>query len=315
MYAILLLFVMCFGRAQGFSPCTPRNPWLGNRIATIKPQRRGLERPRHCQVASLQLGGTSAGEDISDEPHTQFDDLREKLRGTCMYLVGMMGTGKSAVGTALAKRLGYRFIDSDEAAEWMIEMPIADFFAQGREAEFRELEYQVLMEMAQYTRVVVATGEGAVMQPKNWGLLRHGIVVHLDMDPTDIYTRLASGEDAKAEIEKRPLLQGEAPTDALAALCAARADMYAQADVQVKVELGEDVDTVTDKVATAILGFIADNPPFWQEKAKRREANGMMSAVAVNPSAAKEFMAEAEGSSDDQGERMPPPGIALPKSG
>lgn len=68
-----------------------------------------------------------------------FDELRTKLKGTCVYLVGMMGSGKSSTGALFADRLGYRFLDTDTLAEFMVEMPIADFFAQGREAEFRQV--------------------------------------------------------------------------------------------------------------------------------------------------------------------------------
>jgi len=84
-------------------------------------------------------------DDPTGEARTMYDDLRGSLKGTCIYLVGMMGTGKTAVGAGLAEKVGFRFIDSDEAVEWMLEMPIADFFAQSleKEAEFRELEYQV----------------------------------------------------------------------------------------------------------------------------------------------------------------------------
>ncbi len=52
-----------------------------------------------------------------------------KLKGTCLYLVGMMGSGKSTIGKLLAEKLGYRFLDTDELAEYMIEMPIADLFS------------------------------------------------------------------------------------------------------------------------------------------------------------------------------------------
>lgn len=93
-----------------------------------------------------------------NDEETIYKLLRDKLKGTCVYVIGMMGSGKSTVGKVLSQKLGYRFIDTDEVAEFMIEMPIADFFAEGKVEEFREVEYQVLMDLAQYTRVVVATG-------------------------------------------------------------------------------------------------------------------------------------------------------------
>lgn len=81
----------------------------------------------------------------------------------------MMGCGKSTIGNIFANKLGYRFLDTDEIAEYMIEMPISDFFNQGREDEFRQLESEILMQMVQYTRVVVSTGGGIVMKNENWG--------------------------------------------------------------------------------------------------------------------------------------------------
>ena len=80
-----------------------------------------------------------------------------------------MGCGKSTIGNIFANKLGYRFLDTDEIAEYMIEMPISDFFNQGRENEFRQLESEILMQMVQYTRVVVSTGGGIVMKNENWG--------------------------------------------------------------------------------------------------------------------------------------------------
>lgn len=213
---------------------------------------------------SVAADGVSA----DNKPKNTYEELRDKLKGTCLYLVGMMGTGKSSVGRALAEKVAYRFIDSDEAAEWMIEMPISDFFAQGKEDEFRELEYQVLMEMSQYTRVIVATGGGAVMQNKNWGLLRHGIVVHLDMTPADIYTRLSRDSE---EVSKRPLLSGSDPEAKLAEILTDRKDKYDQADVHVNVSLDDSIENVASKVAEATLAFIARNPPFWQTKMQERE--------------------------------------------
>lgn len=65
------------------------------------------------------------------------------------------------------------------------------------------------MEMSQYTRLSLATGGGIVEKNENWGMLRHGIVVHLHMTPEDIYERLkAAGED---EVKKRPLLASSDP--------------------------------------------------------------------------------------------------------
>lgn len=195
-------------------------------------------------------------------PNTVFEELRSKLRSTCVYLVGMMGSGKSTTGNILAKKLGYRFLDTDEIAEFMIEMPISDYFAQGKEAEFRDIEYQVLMELAQYTRVVISTGGGIVERTSNWGILQHGIVVFLDMLPEDIFSRLSQDP---SQVAKRPLLQGPDPKGRLLALSEKRLSLYSQADVKVPVRLEDSPDDVAIKVAESILTFVASNGPLWQK--------------------------------------------------
>ena len=119
-------------------------------------------------MTPTRLHSSSPGSDDSDEAKEPRERLIAQLKGTCVYLVGMMGSGKTSVGNEIARQLGYRFIDTDEVAEYMIEMPISDYFAQGKEAEFRNLETQILSEMSQYIRVVISTGGGVVMKSENW---------------------------------------------------------------------------------------------------------------------------------------------------
>lgn len=211
------------------------------------------------------------------------NDLIVKLKGTCVFFVGPMGSGKSTLGDAFARKMGYRFLDTDEIAEFMVEMPISDFFAEGREPEFRQLEYDILMDLSQYTRVVVATGGGIVMKNENWGMLRHGIVVYIDMPVDDIYNRLISNPD---QITKRPLLQGSDPLEALRKLNAVRQEKYMQADVHLVVPSipmsPEDLATFT---AQTILDFIAVNPPRWESWKKKRDDIAVEAAARMNPSA------------------------------
>lgn len=180
--------------------------------------------------------------------------------------------GKSTVGESFAKKLGYRFLDTDEIAEFMIEMPISEYFSRNKEAEFRQLEYQILMELAQYTRVVVATGGGIVMKPENWGLLRHGIVVWLDVAPDNIYDRLSSDP---AQMKKRPLLQGNKPLQNLIDLHKSRLEKYELADLRIDVPattVNYSPAAMADLVITELLSFIRNNPPQWQSwKAQRNQ--------------------------------------------
>lgn len=217
---------------------------------------------RHVKVAAAALQSTCSDANLSEQ-------LREHLKGTCIYLVGMMGSGKSTVGDSLAKKLLYRLLDTDVLAEYLIEMPIAQFFAEGRESEFREVEYQVLMQLSQYTRVVVATGGGIVVKKENWGLLHNGLVVYLDLAPEDIHQRLKANP---AEVAKRPLLQAPDPLAKLQDLCAQRKDAYESADITVKVDPQHSPEETADRIMMALVEFIKQNPPRWQTwKAKREE--------------------------------------------
>lgn len=206
--------------------------------------------------------------DTEDDASLTWTSLKSILRGTNVYFIGMMGSGKSSVGNEFAKNLGYRFLDTDEIAEFMIEMPIADFFAQGKEAQFRDLEYQILMEMAQYTRLVLSTGGGTVERNENWGLLHHGIVVFLDLSPEHIIERLSANPE---QLAKRPLLQGPNPLAKLQELSEKRMDKYTQGDVKVKVPPKASNGEVSLLAAQAILRFIEDNPPLWKEWKKKRD--------------------------------------------
>lgn len=117
----------------------------------------------------------SAGQEPSEPP-----PLGQRLAGLNVYLVGMMGAGKSAVGRPLAEALGYRFIDADNALEQAAGRPIPELFASEGEAGFRELETAILDGIACWHSLVVATGGGVVTRAVNWGHLRQGVVVWLD---------------------------------------------------------------------------------------------------------------------------------------
>lgn len=185
--------------------------------------------------------------------------LNEKLRGTSIYLLGVMGSGKSTVGELLAKVVDYKHLDTDELAEYMMEQTIAETFMAGNEELFRDVESKVLGVVSQHLGVVISTGGGIVLKTENWGLLRHGIVVFLDVDPTIISKRMLP-----SEVEKRPLLKGKNTSDTLKDLRGNRIDLYMQSDVQ--IEIGEDISVIStvEKIVDSVSDFINSNPPLWQ---------------------------------------------------
>ena len=155
--------------------------------------------------------------------------LKQRLGGRSLYLVGMMGSGKTSTGRPLAERLGYGFVDADAVIEQAAGCSIPEIFERNGEAGFRTLESQVLNAIGQRHSLVVATGGGVVTQQENWGLLHSGIVVWLDVVPEQLMQRL------RADSTVRPLLQTDDPDAALNALLNQRRPLYAEADLTVVI--------------------------------------------------------------------------------
>jgi shikimate kinase len=171
--------------------------------------------------------------------------LVHRLQGTNLYLIGMMGAGKSRTGAALAQALGYQFFDTDAVLETAAGQTIPNIFKQYGEAAFRQLETEVLAQLSAYQRLVIATGGGIVTQRQNWSYLHHGIVVWLDVPLKTLQQRLA-GESG------RPLLNTPDWPTTLATLLTQRQPLYAQADVRVVVEADEDVETIAARTLALV---------------------------------------------------------------
>jgi shikimate kinase len=171
--------------------------------------------------------------------------LTERLQGTNLYLIGMMGAGKSSTGTALAQVLGYQFFDTDAVLEAAAGRTIPEIFAEEGEAAFRQQETEVLAQLSAYRRLVIATGGGIVTQRQNWSYLHHGIVVWLDVPLAVLEQRLA-GETG------RPLLQRPDWRQTLADLVEQRQPLYAQADVRVPVGAEDSVEAIAAQILSLV---------------------------------------------------------------
>ncbi|MCU0566364.1 MAG: shikimate kinase [Oculatellaceae cyanobacterium Prado106] len=167
------------------------------------------------------------------------------LKGVNLYLVGMMGSGKSTTGKILAEHLGYRFLDTDAVIEQAAGQSIREIFATSGEDAFRELETQVLGQLAAYQRLAVATGGGIVLQRQNWSYLRHGIVVWLDVPLAELGDRLQQDQT-------RPILQDTDMTQKLQTLMEQRQPLYAQADVRITVRPAETPDALALRILDEI---------------------------------------------------------------
>lgn len=178
-------------------------------------------------------------------------ELAQRLQGLNLYLVGMMGAGKSAVGRPLADALGYRFVDADTVLEGATGRTIPEIFASDGEAEFRQLETAVLGQISGWHSLVVATGGGVVTRPENWGQLHQGVVIWLDAPDALLLERLSS------DPTPRPLLQAEDPAARLAALLAERKPLYAQADLHI-LQDGRPADQVAAQILEALPGVLKE---------------------------------------------------------
>ena len=140
-----------------------------------------------------------------------------------IYLVGLMGAGKTTVGRMLAKRLGRLFLDSDHEIVERTGVPIPTIFEIEGEDGFRRREAQTIHELTAGSDLVLATGGGVVINPENRQRLHEtGWVVYLNVPPRLLYERTRHDRN-------RPLLQVEDPLARLEELHALRDPLYREA--------------------------------------------------------------------------------------
>lgn len=167
------------------------------------------------------------------------------LQGVNLYLIGMMGSGKTTVGRLLAQQLGYGFVDTDNIIVQAAGKSINQIFADSGEAEFRQLESDILQQLCAYTKLAIATGGGIVLKQENWSYLHHGLIVWLDAPVELLYSRLL-------EDDTRPLLQDADPQGKLRSLLTQRTPLYSQADLRIAVTAEETPEQIATKVMDAI---------------------------------------------------------------
>jgi shikimate kinase len=140
-----------------------------------------------------------------------------------IYLVGLMGAGKTTVGRQLAKRLGRPFYDSDHEIVARTGVPIPTIFEIEGEDGFRRREAQAILELSETPNIVLATGGGVVLNPDNRRRLHDtGWVVYLNVPPAMLYERTRHDRN-------RPLLQVADPLARLEELHAIRDPLYREA--------------------------------------------------------------------------------------
>ena len=156
--------------------------------------------------------------------------LKEKLVGRNIFLIGMMGSGKSQTGPVLAKMINYAFVDTDDVIEKASKQSISSIFEKDGEKVFRDVEKKVLKEISQHHSLVIATGGGLVTLPENWGILHQGIVIWLDLDLKRSIKRLESDQ------KRRPLLLGDNLAENFSQIYESRKPIYLESDLRIEVE-------------------------------------------------------------------------------
>ncbi|CAK9137409.1 unnamed protein product [Ilex paraguariensis] len=167
----------------------------------------------------------------------KLEEIEPYLSGRCIYLVGMMGSGKTTVGRILSEALGYSFFDSDKLIELAVGgTTVAEIFKLYGESFFRDNETEVLHKLSSNYRLVVSTGGGAVIRPINWKYMQKGISVWLDV-PLEVLARRI----AAVGTDSRPLLTGDGDAYAkafkrLSTLLEERGEAYSNANARVSLE-------------------------------------------------------------------------------
>jgi shikimate kinase len=182
--------------------------------------------------------------------------IRARLGVRSLVLVGMPGSGKSAVGRRLAARLDLPFVDADEEIERAAGKPITDIFKEHGEPYFRDGERKVIARLLGGGPQVLATGGGALLSPETReNIRRSGISIWLKAELAVLMRRVLKRNN-------RPLLEKD-PERVMRELMEARYPLYAAADITVESrDLPHDtiVGEIVNALATSPLLAAADAP-------------------------------------------------------
>jgi shikimate kinase len=186
--------------------------------------------------------------------------VNDMLKGMNVFLVGMMGAGKTSVGRLLARQLGYGFCDTDAVIEAVARKTINQIFTDDGEEKFRQLESQVLSQVSAETKLTIATGGGIVMRAFNWSYLHYGLVIWLDA-PVEVLVDRLRGDNT------RPLLREANPAQALQTILDQRQSLYSEADLHIRISAEDTLEQIVSRIIVEIPTVLKlpPSPPSQQE--------------------------------------------------
>ena len=177
------------------------------------------------------------------------DDVPSVAPPANLFLIGPMGSGKTAVGRVLARLHGQSFIDADAEIERRTGVDIPFIFEQEGEAGFREREQAVIDDLTRWQGIVLATGGGAVTRPENRDCLRRrGVVIYLQAS-------VAQQVERTQHSRHRPLLQTADPAARLADLMAVREPLYRSTAHLMVATDRRKVAAVAEAIMEALVGL------------------------------------------------------------
>ena len=178
---------------------------------------------------------------MTDQNNKPMPKPEQTLRRT-VVLVGMMGSGKTAIGRELAYRLNVPYVDSDDEIETAANATISEIFARSGEAFFRDREAEVIARLLQSEPCVLSTGGGAYLADRNRSAIsEQGVAVWLDADLELLWERVRHKDT-------RPLLRTADPKKTLSEIFAQRAPIYALADMRAEAKPEFSIYEMTDEV-------------------------------------------------------------------
>lgn len=170
------------------------------------------------------------------------NNTQENSRNKTIILTGMMGAGKSTVGSVLSRKLKLGFIDLDTLIEKNQKMSIPEIFKTLGEEAFREMEYNTINSVKTGQKLIISTGGGVVENKKNIEKLRQtGRIYYLEASANTLYERIKGDT-------KRPLLMTKDPKKTLEEILNKRRAKYECADFKINTE-NKTAKEITDEIA------------------------------------------------------------------